>query len=63
MDYYNADREWKVIEMKHKCVQINYSNDNASYTHCLLQYDISIQRYSSMYYSSIIIPAIGMKNE
>lgn len=62
MDYYNPDREWKVIEMNHKCVHLNYSKDNASYTHCLLQYDITIERYSLMYYSSVIIPAIGMTN-
>ncbi|VVC32869.1 Hypothetical protein CINCED_3A023710 [Cinara cedri] len=56
---YSPNREWKIINVDHKCIFYNYdTKDNGSFSHCLIQYDVSIKRYSSMYLSSIIIPAV-----
>jgi len=61
MDYYKPDKEWEVKTIHQECMNIVYSSSNSS-MHCILQYEINVARFSSMYYSSIIIPAVGMIN-
>jgi len=61
MDYYKPDKEWEVSTINQECMNIRYSNSNSS-LHCILQYKINVARFSSIYYSSIIIPAVGMIN-
>ncbi|KAL5244524.1 hypothetical protein ACI65C_011934 [Semiaphis heraclei] len=57
MDYYKPGREWEVSTIHQECMNIGFSNSNSS-LHCILQYKINVARFSSMYYSSIIIPAV-----
>lgn len=59
MEYYYPDREWELGGISQKCSDLFISKQNSTYSHCLLEYEINIVRYSSMYYSSVIIPAIG----
>lgn len=61
MDYYKPSREWEVSRIGQECMNVLYSTSNSS-MHCILRYDINITRFSTMYYSSIVIPAVGMKN-
>jgi len=60
MDYYNADREWEVSSITQGCNNVFNYNPNSTVSHCLLHYDINVVRFSSMYYSSVVIPAVGM---
>lgn len=57
MDYYKPSREWEVSKIGQECMNVLYSISNSS-MHCILQYDINITRFSTMYYSSIVIPAV-----
>ncbi|XP_025208517.1 neuronal acetylcholine receptor subunit beta-2-like [Melanaphis sacchari] len=57
MFFYKPNREWEVNKISQECLFITYTNSNTS-QHCVLQYDINIIRYSTMYYSSIVIPAV-----
>uniref|UniRef100_A0A2S2NSS6 Neuronal acetylcholine receptor subunit beta-2 n=1 Tax=Schizaphis graminum TaxID=13262 RepID=A0A2S2NSS6_SCHGA len=56
MNYYNPDREWELSKISQECMNIVYTSSNSS-LHCILQYDINVTRFSTMYYSSIVIPA------
>lgn len=60
MHYYNPDREWELSKISQGCMNILYTSSNSS-VHCILQYDINVTRFSTMYYSSIVIPAVGKK--
>lgn len=60
--FYNLGREWKVGSIEHKCLNIFEDKLNSSYQHCVIQFELNIIRFSSMYYSSVIIPAIGMRS-
>lgn len=57
MDYFTDDREWHVNDVQQNCLK-SFLLD-----HCLIEYNIKIERYSSMYVSSILIPALGMRND
>jgi len=60
MDYYNPNREWEISDVHQNCYNILLRyNANSSNQHCILKYSIVIQRFSSMYYSSVIVPAVG----
>lgn len=56
MDFYIDNKEWHVKNIRQQCL------DFMSMHHCFIQYVIEIERYSSMYISSILIPAVGMRN-
>lgn len=58
MDYLNSNREWEMNDLHHDCYFIYYPQSN--FSHCILRYTMNLQRFSSMYFSSIIIPAVGM---
>ncbi|XP_026819731.1 neuronal acetylcholine receptor subunit beta-2-like [Rhopalosiphum maidis] len=57
MFYYNPDREWELSKINQECMNIVYTSSNSS-VHCILEYDINVTRFSTMYYSSIVIPAV-----
>lgn len=57
MSFYNPDREWEVNSIESKCK--NLFENKASSAYCVLEYKVNVVRFSSMYYSSIIIPGIG----
>lgn len=59
MYYFQQGREWEMNSIETECFKLFTFNSN--YSHCILQYEINVTRYSSMYYSSIIVPAVGMK--
>lgn len=58
LDFFNSNKEWEINNLHHDCFWIYYPVLNGS--HCILRYTMNLQRYSSMYFSSIIIPAVGM---
>lgn len=60
MDYFTPNREWEIGGITNTCNYISFSNQYSTYIHCYLQYEINVVRFSSMYYSSVVIPAIGM---
>lgn len=60
MTFYNPDREWKVTSVESKCR--NLFEIKSLLFYCLLEYNINVERFSSMYYSSIIVPGIGTIN-
>lgn len=57
MSFYNPDREWKVNSVESKCKNLFEIKSLLAY--CVLEYKINVVRFSSMYYSSVIIPGIG----
>jgi hypothetical protein len=58
MDYLNSNREWEMNDIHHDCYLIYYPLSN--FSHCILRYTMNLKRFSSMYSSSVIIPAVGM---
>lgn len=60
MVYYTPDREWTMNNISKECLNLIYLKSN--FTHCYLEFTVNLERFSSMYYSSIIIPAVGMIN-
>ncbi|XP_050420721.1 acetylcholine receptor subunit alpha-1-B-like [Adelges cooleyi] len=57
LEYYTAEKEWEMKSVHQECYPLHYISLNNSYEHCLLQYELTIKRFSSMYFSSVIIPA------
>lgn len=58
MYFYESDGEWGVNSVKYQRIIMNRNNSTKSFLQC----KISVARFSSIYYSSIIIPAVGMRN-
>lgn len=64
MNSYKENKEWKIMNFNQDCVSVYYETNTNNYSseECILTYNFNIQRFSSMYYSSVIIPALGMTN-
>lgn len=58
MQFFSFNREWEVKNINNSCYNKVYGTER-----CILQYNIDIERFSSLYYSCVIIPAVGMIND